>query len=618
MRSLLYPVAMYLLTAFCLQVLTPTVASAEDGDGSYPPDLNNWCGTQKLFDEKVQDLGLPSDPNACPQRGACDDPGLRDQWLPDSLTGATFVRLVVHILHNSDGSNPITTEEEVQEHIDALNAEYLPSALLFEHSVNHVYSTAWRTLSEGEINAMKSATAVKPDSQLNVWVTTVDFGYSFGTFPWDSDALTSRGGIVMGHFHWVGGPYSTFAHEVGHCIGLYHTFNGVDEVDQCGTCYETPNAQDRNVLGDRCADTPPGPTHNSCSNAPGSDPCSGVPWGYTMPENIMGYTPSSCRRIFTNQQGGRMLCWLNDELEAWTVGVRFAGAPTFGEPPMTVDFSSESSKPATEYLWEFGDGNTSDESDPSHHYTTAGYHTVSLTIQTADGPYINSKQGYVSLHADTLQGIDIIGQSGRQVRVNINAHNYLPLNEMTIPVSWDGPFNLSYDSISTEGLRTEYFEVQNILNFDTFNKRLVIYLKSSSGGALPYLAPDTGAVVSLYFLIPSFVKTGINPIDILSYGTYEPKFVATAGSYNPTAIAGSIGVSCCKNLTGNVDNDFLDQADLGDLTKLIDYLFISFEPPECMAEANVDGDPEGLVDLSDLTRLIDYLFISFSPLEPCQ
>ena len=35
---------------------------------------------------------------------------------------------------------------------------------------------------------------------------------------------------------------------------------------------------------------------------------------------------------------------------------------------------------------------------------------------------------------------------------------------------------------------------------------------------------------------------------------------------------------CCMWLTGNVDGDQDDTVDLGDLTKLIDYLFISYEP----------------------------------------
>ena len=75
--------------------------------------------------------------------------------------------------------------------------------------------------------------------------------------------------------------------------------------------------------------------------------------------------------------------------------------------------------------------------------------------------------------------------------------------------------------------------------------------------------------------------------------------------------------SCCVGLTGNVDNDPADQVDLGDLTKLIDYLFISFTGPDCIEEANIDGDPAGLVDLGDLTALIDYLFITFTPPAAC-
>ena len=61
----------------------------------------------------------------------------------------------------------------------------------------------------------------------------------------------------------------------------------------------------------------------------------------------------------------------------------------------------------------------------------------------------------------------------------------------------------------------------------------------------------------------------------------------------------------------------ISRVDLGDLTALIDYLFITFTVPECFKEANVDGDPDGLVDLGDLTALIDYLFITFTPPTEC-
>ncbi len=75
------------------------------------------------------------------------------------------------------------------------------------------------------------------------------------------------------------------------------------------------------------------------------------------------------------------------------------------------------------------------------------------------------------------------------------------------------------------------------------------------------------------------------------------------------------GGGCCVGMTGNVDDDAENIVDIGDLTALIDYLFISYTVPVCFEEANCDG--EGTVDIGDLTALIDYLFISYTPPEPC-
>ena len=73
--------------------------------------------------------------------------------------------------------------------------------------------------------------------------------------------------------------------------------------------------------------------------------------------------------------------------------------------------------------------------------------------------------------------------------------------------------------------------------------------------------------------------------------------------------------SCCEGLRGNIDCDPAGLVDLGDLTAIIDYLFITFTPLCCQEEANVDGNPG--IDLGDLTALIDYLFISYAPLRLC-
>jgi hypothetical protein len=75
---------------------------------------------------------------------------------------------------------------------------------------------------------------------------------------------------------------------------------------------------------------------------------------------------------------------------------------------------------------------------------------------------------------------------------------------------------------------------------------------------------------------------------------------------------------CCAGIAGNVDADPNEIVDIGDLTRLIDFLYISTTELTCPEEGNVDGDPDGLVDIGDLTALIDYLYISTAPPAACQ
>jgi hypothetical protein len=69
-------------------------------------------------------------------------------------------------------------------------------------------------------------------------------------------------------------------------------------------------------------------------------------------------------------------------------------------------------------------------------------------------------------------------------------------------------------------------------------------------------------------------------------------------------------IPCCAGIAGNVDTDPDNIIDMGDLTKLITYLFVPpyLEPP-CLEAANINGDEGGVVDIGDLTALIGYLFI---------
>ncbi len=85
-------------------------------------------------------------------------------------------------------------------------------------------------------------------------------------------------------------------------------------------------------------------------------------------------------------------------------------------------------------------------------------------------------------------------------------------------------------------------------------------------------------------------------------------------SANP-AMAGS-DEGCCVGTTGNIDCDPLESVDMGDLTVLIDHLFLSLTPVCCYEEADIS--PGGaVIDMADLTVLIDHLFIGLNPLPDC-
>ncbi len=54
------------------------------------------------------------------------------------------------------------------------------------------------------------------------------------------------------------------------------------------------------------------------------------------------------------------------------------------QPPLTVNFTNQSSGAVT-YLWNFGDGNTSTQQNPTHTYTAYGDYTVTLIAANASG-----------------------------------------------------------------------------------------------------------------------------------------------------------------------------------------------------------------------------------------
>ncbi len=77
----------------------------------------------------------------------------------------------------------------------------------------------------------------------------------------------------------------------------------------------------------------------------------------------------------------------------------FSATPTSGNAPLTVNFADESSGNPTSWSWDFGDGTSSSEQNPSHQYTLAGTYTVKLTVNNSCDFDSETKIDYITVNS---------------------------------------------------------------------------------------------------------------------------------------------------------------------------------------------------------------------------
>lgn len=75
----------------------------------------------------------------------------------------------------------------------------------------------------------------------------------------------------------------------------------------------------------------------------------------------------------------------------------FIGSPTVSCSG-DIQFTDQSTNSPTSWLWDFGDGNTSTQQNPTHSYTATGTYTVSLTATNAFGSDDEIKTSYIDVN----------------------------------------------------------------------------------------------------------------------------------------------------------------------------------------------------------------------------
>lgn len=329
--------------AFALLALAGTgLAHAGHGHGTFgqhgTPAAKTHCGTDMVWEHKQKHEGQSDAQRArylapghtlasCRMEGQCDDPAIRNKTPMGSLN----ISLGIFVIGTAAG----LTQKKIDEQIETLNKDWNNANVNFVVAHQEFVSVqGTQCLPKYDSNMQwyyqiqqwKGDYGKDASKQLNVYITCQDKGtqgtlLGFGTFPWDRDANKEIGGIWM-NAEYVSRTDKTLSHEIGHNLGLRHTFAGVQEVTGCSDpCAEKVHdlfAPEADVVGDWCSDTRATPLNYYCSNPSGSSPCLRDPWGSTPINNYMSYTGDTCMNEFTDQQILRSHCWTCDKIRGQT------------------------------------------------------------------------------------------------------------------------------------------------------------------------------------------------------------------------------------------------------------------------------------------------------------
>jgi hypothetical protein len=225
--------------------------------------------------------------------------------------GGTIVVALHVITSGGSGAIPATA---IAAQMAEINANYAPWGYSFVlGSVDYTDNAAWfNNDSQADEDAMTAALAIDPAHTLNIYTGILYGGYYLGYayLPWSWSESDVHNGVFLEYRTFPGYGYVPFhlgrtaTHEIGHYLGLLHTFEG-----GCA------------APGDYIADTPAELDPNvgcpigmdSCPADPGLDPI----------HNYMDYTDDACYTEFSPGQSA----WMCDQIATYRPHL-LSGGPT--------------------------------------------------------------------------------------------------------------------------------------------------------------------------------------------------------------------------------------------------------------------------------------------------
>lgn len=212
------------------------------------------------------------------------------------------INVYFHVITSSTGAGNVT-DTQIANQINVLNNAYANTGWSFNLvQTTRTANNTWYTMGYGSTAEAQAKAALRQGSadDLNIYTANIGGGLlGWATFPSSYNSAPSKDGVVLLNASLPGGsaaPYNlgdTGTHEVGHWMGLYHTFQG--------GC-----AKNATSGGDLVSDTPA--ERSPAYGCPvGRDTCTGRSFpGLDPIYNFMDYTDDACMNQFTAGQDTRM------------------------------------------------------------------------------------------------------------------------------------------------------------------------------------------------------------------------------------------------------------------------------------------------------------------------